>query len=70
MRLSYKKPARCVKELHSSEQQHSNTQRLFIKLCWLMDKHAVSADRAVNMDETSCPVLLVHQIEWSHRGIM
>ena len=61
MRLSWKKPARCVKELHSPEQQHANTHRLFIKLCWLMDKHAVSADR---VDETSCRLVLVHQIGW------
>ena len=32
--LSYKKPAMCVKELHSPEQQHANTHRLFIKLSW------------------------------------
>ena len=36
MRLSYKKLAKCVKELHSPEQQHAKTHRLFIKLCWLM----------------------------------
>ena len=53
MHLSYKKPAKCVKEFHSP-QQHAITQRLFIKLCWLMDKHAVSADHVVNVDETSC----------------
>ena len=35
MRLSCKKPAKCLKELHSPEQQHDNTHRLFIKLCWL-----------------------------------
>ena len=33
MRLSYEKPAKCVKELHSLEQHHANTHRLFIKLC-------------------------------------
>ena len=54
MRLSHKKPGECMKELHSPEQQHANTHRLFIKLCWLMDKHAVSADRVVNIDEISC----------------
>ena len=52
-RLSCKKPAKCVNELHSIEQQHANTHRLFIKLCWLMDKRAVSADRVVNIDESS-----------------
>ena len=56
MRLSFKKPAKCLKEL-SPEQQHANTHRLFIKLCWLMDKHAVSADRVVNIDEISCRLL-------------
>ena len=61
MRLSCKKPAKCLKELHSPEQQHANTHRLFIKLCLLMDKHAVSADRVVNIDETSCRLLPVHQ---------
>ena len=40
-------------ELCSPEQQHANTHRLFIKLCWLMDKHAVATDRVVNIDETS-----------------
>ena len=34
MRLSCKKPAKCMKELHSTEQQRANTHRLFIKLCW------------------------------------
>ena len=48
-------------ELFSPEQQHANTHRLFIKLCWLMDKHAVSADRVVNIDGTSCRLLSVHQ---------
>ena len=51
--LELQKPAKCVKELHSPEQQHASTHRLFVKLCWLMDKHAVSADRVVNIDETS-----------------
>ena len=61
MRLSHKKPAKCLKELHSPALQKANTHRLFIKLCWLMDKHAVSADRVVNIDETSCRLLPVHQ---------
>ena len=33
-----------------------------------MDKHAVSADRVVNIDETSCRLLLVDQIVWG-RGV-
>ena len=61
MCLSYKKPAKCVKELHSPGQPHANTHRLFIKLCWLMSTHAVSADCVVNIDETSCRLLPVHQ---------
>ena len=69
MRLSYKKPAKCVKELHSRGQHHANTHHLFIKLCWLMDKHAVSADRVVNIDETSCRLLPVHQIGWGRRAV-
>ena len=69
MRLSYKKPAKCVKDLHSPEQQHANTHRLLIKLCWLVDKHAVSAGRVVNIDETSCRLLPVHQIGWGRRGV-
>ena len=68
MRLSFKKPAKCLKELHSPALQEANTHRLFIKLCWLMDKHAVSADRVVNIDETSCRLLPVHQIGWGRRG--
>ena len=40
MRLSFRKPAKFVKELDSPEQQHANTHQLFIKLCWLIDKHA------------------------------
>ena len=64
MRLSFKKPAKCLKELHSPALQEANTHRLFIKLCWLMDKHAVSADRVVNIDETSCRLLPVHQTGW------
>ena len=68
MRLSFKKPAKCLRELHSPEQQHANTHRLFIKLCWLMEKHVVGADRVVNIDETSCRLLPVHQTGWGHRG--
>ena len=51
MRLSHKKPAKCLKELHSTALQEANTHRLFIKLCWLMDKHTESV---VIIDETSC----------------
>ena len=69
MHLSFKKPAKCLKELHSREQQHANTHRLFIKLCWLMDKHAVGADRVVNIDETSCRLLPVHQTGWGRCGV-
>ena len=69
MRLSNKKPAKCVKELHNPALQEANTHRLFIKLCWLMDKHAVSADRVVNIDETSCRLLPVDQIGWGRRGV-
>ena len=69
MCLSFKKPAKCLKELHSPALQEANTHWLFIKLCWLMDKHAVSADRVVNIDETSCRLLPVHQIGWGRRGV-
>ena len=69
MRLSFKKPAKCLKELHSPALQEANTHRLFIKLCWLMDKHTVSADRVVNIDETSCRLLPVHQTGWGRRGV-
>ena len=67
-RLSHKKPAKCLKELHSPALQEANTHRLFIKLCWLMDTHAVGADRVVNIDETSCRLLPVHQIGCGRRG--
>ena len=33
-----------------------------------MDKHAASADRVVNIDETSCRLLPVHQTGWGRRG--
>ena len=46
MRLSFKKPAKCLKELHSPALQEANTHRLFIKLCWLMDKSTLSAQTA------------------------
>ena len=69
MHLSYKKPAKCVKELHSPEQQHANTHRLFIKLCWQMSTCCVGADRVVNIDETSCRLLPVHQTGWGRRGV-
>ena len=49
-----------VKELHSAEPRHVHTHRLFIKLCWLMSTHVVSADRVVNIDETSYRLLPVH----------
>ena len=69
MRLSFKKPAKCLKELHSPALQEANTHRMFIKLCWLMEKHAVSADRVVNIDETSCRLLQVHQTGWGRLGV-
>ena len=34
-----------------------------------MDKHAVSTDRVVNIDETSCQLLQVHQTGWGRRGV-
>ena len=34
-----------------------------------MNKHTVSADRVVNIDETSCRLLPVHQIGWGRRGV-
>ena len=58
---SCKKPVKCLEEFHSLEQQHANTHRLFIKLCWLMSTHAVSVGRVVNIDEISCCRLPVHQ---------
>ena len=66
---SSKKPAKCLKELHSPALQEANKHRLFIKLCWLMDKHAVSADRVVNINETSCRLLPVHHIAWGRCGV-
>ena len=65
MCLSYK-PAKCVKEVHSPEQQHDNTH---LKLCWPMDKHAVSGNRVVDIDETSSRLLPVHLIGWGRRGV-
>ena len=62
MCLSFKKPAKCLKELHSPALQEANTHRLFIKLCWLMS-------RVVNIDETSCRLLLVYQMGWGRRGV-
>ena len=63
MRLSFKRPAKCLEELHGPALQEANAHRLFVKLCWLMDTHAVGADRVVNIDETSCRLLLsVRQI--------
>ena len=66
MRPSNKKPAKCLKELRSPCKRPTRT---VIKLCWLMDKHAVSADRVVNIDETSCRLLPVRQIGWGRRGV-
>ena len=43
--------------------------RLFIKLCRLMSTHAVSADRVVNIDDTSCRLLSVYYIGWGRRGV-
>ena len=34
-----------------------------------LDKHTVSVDRVVNIDETSCRLLLVNQIGWGRRGV-
>ena len=67
MRLSCKKPAKCVEELHSLSSSTPTRTRLFVKLCWLISTHAVSADR-VNIDEASCRLLPVHQIGWGSGG--
>ena len=69
MRLSNKKPAKCLKELNCPALQEANTHQLFINLCWLMDKHAVTVDRVVNIDETSCRLLPVHQIGWTRPSV-
>ena len=34
-----------------------------------MDKHVVSADRVVNIGETSCRLLQVYQFGWGRRGV-
>ena len=34
-----------------------------------MDKDALRADRVVNINETSCRLLPVHQIGWGRRGV-
>ena len=63
MRLSYKKPAKCVKELHGPGKQYVNTHRLFIKLCWQMSTwHQRRARREHRRDVLL--VLPVHQIGW------
>ena len=69
MRLSFKRPAKCLKEHHGPALQEANAHQLFVKLCWLMDTHAVGEDRVVNIDETSCLLLRVHQIGWGRRGV-
>ena len=69
MRLSYKKPATYVEEHQSLEQQHANRHGQFIKLCLLMSGRAVSADCLVNIDETSCRLLPLHQIGMGRRGV-
>ena len=51
MRLSHKKPAKCLKEFHSPTLQEANTHWLLIKLFWLMDKYAASADRDVKQGQ-------------------
>ena len=60
--LSHKKPTKCVQEPHSLAQQHANAHRQIIKLCWLMDKHVVSAERVINIDDTSFRLLPVQTI--------
>ena len=69
MHLSYKTPAKSVKDLHSLGMQDANTRRLFLKLCWLMDKHAVSADRLNNIDETSCRLFASADDRVGRRGV-
>ena len=49
--------------------QDANTRRLFLKLCWLMGKRAVSAHRVTKIDETSCRLLPVQTIGWCRRGV-
>ena len=63
-------PAKSLKELHRPEQQEANTRRA-VRQAVLADQHkqAVTADRVVNIDETSCRLLPVHQIGWGRRGV-
>ena len=70
MRLSYKKPAMCVKELHSTgaaARQHAPALLQAV----LADEHLWRQlqTRVVNIDETSCRLLPVHQIGWGLRGV-
>ena len=50
-----------LQEARQVRERAPHTHWLFIKLLWLMDKHAASADRVVNIDETSCRLLPVHE---------
>ena len=42
---------------------------LMTLLCWLMNNHAVSADRVVNIDETSGRLLPVQTVGWGRHGV-
>ena len=61
MRMRYKKP-NCVKEVHAASQHAAALHRAV-----LADRQA--ADRVVNIAETSCRLLPVHQIGWGRRGV-
>ena len=48
-------PASDRRPVLQSSSSTPNTHLLFIKLCWLMDKHAVAIDRVVNIDGDLMP---------------
>ena len=60
--LSYKKPAKCVKDLHSFAMQDANTRRLLLKLSWLMDKQG-------RLSAQTARLLAVQMIAWGRRGV-
>ena len=64
MRLSFKKPAKCLKGAPQpcfARGQHAPALHQAV--------HAVGADRVINIDETSCRLLPVHQTGLGRRGV-
>eukprot|EP00971_Amphidinium_carterae_P058889 1164172-Amphidinium_carterae.1 len=42
---------------------------LFLKMCCMQKQHGINKTNAVNLDESSCQLLPVHDVGWSEPSV-